>query len=85
MQNLNIIQELILLDTTKSKISNSCHKTAISKPEKLIDEVIEKHNTSKKTISFITVGEIFTDLKIIRETKRRKSKKTKQNNNPVTI
>ena len=54
----------ILLDATKSKISNNSHKIAISKTEKMIDEIIERHNNNEKTISFITLGEILTDLKI---------------------
>ena len=69
----------ILLDATKSKISNNSHKIAISKTEKMIDEIIERHNNNEKTISFITLGEILTDLKIFRETFP-KDEKTKQQN-----
>ena len=58
----------ILLNATKSKISNNSHKIAISKTEKMIDEIITKHMNNDKTISFITFGEILTELKIFRET-----------------
>ncbi len=56
----------IILNSSKTKISNNSHRIAINKIEKLIDSSVEKFQKEKK-LSFINIGEILTDLKIFRE------------------
>ena len=71
----------IILDSTKTKISNNSHKIAINKVEKMIDDAIELYQKDN-TVSFINVGEILTELKIFRETfpkRQKENKKSVQN------
>lgn len=56
----------ILLNASKTKISNNSHRIAISKVEKLIDESILKNQKDKK-ISFLDMGKILEDLRIFRQ------------------
>ncbi len=56
----------ILLNASKTKISNNSHRIAINKIEKLIDEAVAKQEKNKK-ISFIDVGLILEDLRIFRQ------------------
>lgn len=56
----------IILNSSKTKISNNSHRIAINKIEKIIDESVMKFEKDKK-LSFINVGEVLTDLKIFRE------------------
>jgi hypothetical protein len=56
----------IILNSSKTKISNNSHRIAINKIEKMIDESVMKFEKDKK-LSFINVGEVLTDLKIFRE------------------
>jgi hypothetical protein len=56
----------ILLDASKTKISNNSHRIAIAKIEKLIDEIIQKYQKNMK-ISFIDMGRILEDLRIFRQ------------------
>ena len=57
----------IILDSSRTKISNASHKIAINKVEKMIDDVVTAYEKDKK-VTFINVGEILTELKIFRET-----------------
>jgi len=56
----------ILLNASKTKISNNSHKIAINKIEKLIDEAVSKQQKNK-LLSFIDVGVILEDLRIFRQ------------------
>ena len=56
----------ILLNASKTKISNNSHRIAIVKVEKIIDEVIVKNQKNLK-ISFIDLGWILEDLRIFRQ------------------
>jgi hypothetical protein len=56
----------ILLNASKTKISNNSHRIAISKVEKVIEEAVKKYD-KKRWLSFIDVGRILTELKIFRE------------------
>jgi hypothetical protein len=56
----------ILLNASKTKISNNSHRIAINKIEKLIDEIVTKHEKNKK-LSFIDIGLILEDLRIFRQ------------------
>lgn len=56
----------ILLNASKTKISNNSHRIAINKIEKLIDEAVAKHEKNKK-LSFIDIGLILEDLRIFRQ------------------
>jgi hypothetical protein len=56
----------ILLDASKTKISNNSHRIAIAKIDKLIDEIIQKYQKNMK-ISFIDMGRILEDLRIFRQ------------------
>jgi hypothetical protein len=57
----------ILLNASKTKISNNSHRIAINKIEKIIDAAISKYEKELKKLSFIELGEVLTDLKIFRE------------------
>lgn len=57
----------ILLNASKTKISNNSHRIAINKVEKLIESAIGKYEKEKKKLTFIEVGEILTELKLFRE------------------
>ena len=58
----------ILLNSTKTKISNNSHKIAIIKIEKDIDENVNFFDKDKqKKISFIDLGLVLKNLKIFRE------------------
>ena len=56
----------ILLNASKTKISNNSHRIAINKIEKLIDEAVEKQQKNKR-ITFIDVGLVLEDLRIFRQ------------------
>ncbi len=56
----------ILLNASKTKISNNSHRIAITKIERLIDEAVTKHEKNKK-LSFIDIGLILEDLRIFRQ------------------
>jgi hypothetical protein len=56
----------IILNSSKTKISNNSHRIAINKIEKIIDSSVDNFQKEKK-LSFINIGEILTDLKIFRE------------------
>jgi len=56
----------ILLNASKTKISNNSHRIAIAKIEKIIDEIIKKNQKNQK-ISFIDMGRILEDLRIFRQ------------------
>lgn len=56
----------VLLNASKTKISNNSHRIAINKIEKLIDDAVARHEKNKK-ISFIDVGLILEDLRIFRQ------------------
>lgn len=56
----------ILLNASKTKISNNSHRIAIAKVEKIIDEAIQKNQKNKK-ISFIDMGYVLEDLRIFRQ------------------
>ena len=80
MQKLEHNQMMnIILDSTKTKISNNSHKIAINKVEKMIDDAIDLYQKDN-SVSFINVGEILTELKIFRETF---PKRQKENNKSV--
>ena len=58
----------ILLNASKTKISNNSHRIAINKIEKVIESAVAKREKDKtKRLTFIDVGRILTDLKIFRE------------------
>jgi len=57
----------ILLNASKTKISNNSHKIAITKLEKLIETAVNKYEKENKKLSFIEAGEVLTELKLFRE------------------
>lgn len=57
----------IMLNASKTKISNNSHRIAINKIEKMIESAVNKYEKEKKKLSFIEVGEILTELKLFRE------------------
>jgi hypothetical protein len=57
----------IMLNASKTKISNNSHRIAINKVEKMIEAAVSKFEKEKKKLSFIEVGEILTELKLFRE------------------
>ena len=69
----------ILLNASKTKISNNSHRIAINKIEKLIDEAVSKHEKNKK-LSFIDIGLILEDLRIFRQIFSDNNQSTKPNN-----
>jgi len=56
----------IVLNASKTKISNNSHRIAINKIEKIIDLAIAKFEKDKK-LTFIEVGKVMVELKIFRE------------------
>lgn len=68
----------ILLNASKTKISNNSHRIAINKIEKLIDEAVAKHEKNKK-LSFIDIGLILEDLRIFRQIFSNENQTSKQN------
>jgi len=70
----------ILLNASKTKISNNSHRIAINKIEKLIDEAVAKHEKNKQ-LSFIDIGLILDNLRIFRQTF---SNESNTNNKPNT-
>jgi hypothetical protein len=56
----------IMLNASKTKISNNSHKIAIKKIERWIEDVIALKE-KKKSLSFIDIGEVLWELKIFRE------------------
>jgi len=71
----------ILLNASKTKISNNSHRIAMTKIEKMIDASVSKLENDKnsKKLSFINVGEILTELKLFREvfSKKKEDKNAK--------
>lgn len=74
----------ILLNASKTKISNNSHRIAINKIEKLIDEAVSKHEKNKK-LSFIDIGFVLEDLRIFRQifSNENTTNNSKQANNNV--
>ena len=70
----------IMLNASKVKMSNNSHKIAINKIEKIIDDTVNKYEKDKK-ITFINVGEILTELKILRQTFPKEENIINNNNN----
>lgn len=68
----------ILLNASKTKISNNSHRIAIAKIEKIIDETIQKFQKNKK-ISFIEMGQILEDLRIFRQIFQENNDKEQKN------
>jgi hypothetical protein len=57
----------ILINSSKTKISNNSHKISLIKLEKNIEETVKLFDVEKsKKISFINLGNILCDLKIFR-------------------
>ena len=70
----------IMLNASKVKMSNNSHKIAINKIERIIDDTVNKYEKDKK-ITFINVGEILTELKILRQTFPKEENIINNNNN----
>ena len=58
----------ILLNSSKTKISNNSHKISLIKLEKDIEDIVNSNDQNKtKRVSFIEIGHILNELKIFRE------------------
>jgi hypothetical protein len=56
----------IMLNASKTKISNNSHRIAIMKIERWIEEVIQQKEKQKR-LNFIDIGEVLWELRIFRE------------------
>jgi len=58
----------ILLNSSKTKISNNSHKISLIKLEKDIEDTVNSNDKEKnKRLSFLDIGHCLNDLKIFRE------------------